>query len=415
MVPPGHLLMLGGSACPEFFHAIERRGLRAVVLTVPEMMEGTEPPACCALFETVDLREPLKLLRRILQLSSRYRLVGVLGATEYGLEVAAMVATQLGLPTSPPRTVQNTRDKQRMRKVLAAAGLDQVRYATCRSAAEAEAFLRQVGGPIIVKPSAGTGSEGVTRVEDARHLAAALALAAGSRSRGPVLCEEYVEGTEVSLEACTVDGRFVPVAMTDKLTVEGFLEIGHQQPSVQPAAVQEQVGRCAERALAALGFDQTVSHTEFRLSPAGPVLIETHTRMPGDSVHLLTRHTTGVDLADLMVGLSLGERAVPEPRPTGRGAAVRFLVGGPGRVETVHAPSLGEIPGVERAHLRVRPGDQVGACRSSVDRLGYAVASGPTVAAAVDAAESYLQRVEITWTAARSEEAIGSWRHQSTS
>ena len=53
MVTPGHLLMLGGSACPEFFHAIERRGLRAVVLTVPEMMEGTEPPSATSSFTRI--------------------------------------------------------------------------------------------------------------------------------------------------------------------------------------------------------------------------------------------------------------------------------------------------------------------------------------------------------------------------
>lgn len=397
MTIKGTVALVGGAQLPEVRRAVARRGLRAVAVNDAETMESIPDEPVIVERVVIDYANPLLVVRRLTGLGKRFRLAAVVPLSEYGMLPGTLAAGQLGLPAQAVRVVRETRDKLRMRRVVERAGLPQPRYAACATEAQAADFLAEVGAPIIVKPAWGTGSEGVARVDRSENLPAAFEMARDARSGGPLLCEELVDGPEVSLEACTVGGRFVPLALTDKLTGTGFMEIGHQQPSSHPAAVQEEVLDYAGRVLAALGIDDAVTHSEFRLTSHGPMLIETHSRMGGGDIHVLTERTTGVDMADLMVGLSLGEHPAPAPRSTGRACAVRFLLGGPGVVEAVEVREPGAGSGIELSHVRVKPGDHVGSCRSSLDRLGRVVAVGETAAAASRAAEGQLERVRISW------------------
>jgi biotin carboxylase len=396
MAQPRRVLIVGGSQASGLFEAVERREARAVVLGIPEILERQAMPPCVEEVAALDLTQPLvSIVRTIRGLAEAHACAGIVPITEYALVPAAFVAQQLRLPGVPVKAVQNTRDKARMRAVLARAGLAQVRYAACRDLTEGQAFLESVGGPIIVKPILGTASDGVSRVDGPDQLAAAFALAGQARSFGGVLCEELVPGPEVSVEGYSVDGVFTLVAVTDKVTDERFLEVGHSQPSAHPASDQQAIAAFVAAALRALGVGEGVSHTEVKLTPAGPVLIETHTRMGGGNIHLLTRRTTGIDLADLTVGFALGEKPQRQPRPTGRGAAVRFLTSRPGRIASVAVPPL--VDGIEDATVYVAPGAAVGQRSSSLDRLGHVVAVADSAASACRAAEAFRDRIVVRY------------------
>lgn len=392
----GTVALVGGAPLAELRRAVARRGLRAVAIGVPEAMPEIPDEPVILAKEVVDYSQTLAVTHRLVELGRQHDFLGIVPVSEYGLLSTAMAALRLGLPTLSLTVVGATRDKVRMRRVLDGAGVPQPRWASCRTLEDAQAFQQQLGAAMVVKSAWGSGSDSVSRVDEPADLAAALERVQGSRSPGPMLCEEYVEGPEVSLEACTVDGRFVPIAVTDKLVGRNFIEVGHQQPSsLAPSAVRE-VHDYAERALAALGVDRSVSHSEFRLTEHGPMLIETHTRMGGGSLHLLTEQTTGVDMAELMVALALGERPKIEPETTGRGCAIRFLIDGPGQVAKVTVPEV-VSPELLATELRLEVGQRVGECRSSFERLGSALAVGPTVAAAARTAEQFLDRIEIEW------------------
>lgn len=396
MAQSRRVLIVGGSQASGLFEAVERREARAVVLGIPEILERQAMPPCVDQVVALDLTQPLvSIVRTIRGLAEAHACAGIVPITEYALVPAAFVAQQLRLPGVPVKAVQNTRDKARMRTVLARAGLAQVRYAACRDVTEGREFLESVGGPIIVKPILGTASDGVSRVDSPDQLAAAFALAGQARSFGGVLCEELVPGPEVSVEGFSVDGVFTLVAVTDKVTDERFLEVGHSQPSAHSASDQQAIAAFVAAALHALGVGEGVSHTEVKLTPAGPVLIETHTRMGGGNIHLLTRRTTGIDLADLTVGFALGEKPQLQPLPTGRGAAVRFLTSRPGRIESVVVPPL--VDGIEDATVYVAPGAAVGQRSSSLDRLGHVVAVADSAASACRAAEAFRDRIVVRY------------------
>lgn len=394
-------LLIGSAGVPEFQQAFARRGWRAAMLAYYDAALGGSLPRAgdtgvIEQVEAVDWAQPIDVVRRIVDLYAGGYVDRVVAVDEFGLLSAALATAQIGIPGASLRAVHNTRDKFHMRNVLEAAGLGQLRYAVCRDLPEAQAFLDRVGGPIILKPVTGTGSEGVSRVATSEELAAAVNVATSAAGFAGILCEEYIEGPEVSLEGYCAGGRFVAVALTDKLTDERFLETGHQQPTSHPKSVFDAAVDIAGRVLAALGVDNCVTHTEFRISARGPVLIETHTRMGGDYIHVLTRLTTGVDLADLMVAFALGETVVARPVPQGQAAAIRFLTGRPGRVRGVKVPAAGNGSGIH-AVLGPQIGKVYTGLSASRERSAHVIATGATPEAAGKAAESGLALVHIDY------------------
>lgn len=394
------LLFIGGAAVPEFERAAAKRGWHAAMFTYYDPAAGAGPRVgqlgVIDHLQGVDWAQPLDIVRRIVELYGRGEIDRVVPDDEFGLLPAAIATSQLGIPGPALKAVRNTRDKVHMRRTLEEAGLGQLRYAVCAGLEEAQAFLEEVGGPIILKPVSGTGSEGVSRVATAAELADAFHTAAAAAGFMGLLCEEYVEGPEVSLEGYSVDGEFVAITMTDKLIDEHFLEIGHQQPSHHPKEVFDAAADLAARALRALGIDNGVTHTEFRITANGPVLIETHTRMAGGHLHVVTRLSTGVDLADAVVAFSLGEKVEARPQPQGHAAAIRYILGRPGKVRGAFIPPPEEGDGV-RVVLGPAPGRVVSGRSSSRERLGHVIATGPTPELAGKAAEEFIAKIRVEY------------------
>jgi biotin carboxylase len=401
---PQWVALVGGAGLPEVRRAVARRGLRAVALADAATLEEMPDDPVIVAREEVDFARPSSLVGRLQDLHRAGRLAAIVPFTEFGLLPAAIAAERLGLPTTPATAVRRTRDKVVMRRALAEAGFHRPRFLLCREAAQVETFRRAVGGTVVVKPSASTGSLAVCRVDSAAGAAAAFATAREARGGGSVLCEEYLEGPEVSVEAVVAGGRFLPVAVTAKRLGDGFMEVGHVQPAMLPGEREVELLALVRDVLAALGVEEAVTHTEVRLTPAGPALVETHTRMGGDRIHRLTELTTGVDLADVTVALALGEEPEVRPRSTGRAAAIHYLVGGPGpaRLAAIEAPPEDLLAAVEDYRLEAGAGQTVGPCRSSSDRLGWALAVGVDAGAAEAAARRWVDSVRLTWDAATS-------------
>ncbi|MFQ5746632.1 MAG: D-alanine--D-alanine ligase [Gemmatimonadota bacterium] len=96
-------------------------------------------------------------------------------------------------------------DKRVSKELMATAGIPTPAW-TPRGASE-DAILRDLGLPLVVKPSNGGSTVGLTVVREAGELGAALALAA--RYDEDVLAEAFVPGRELTVTV--LEGRALPV------------------------------------------------------------------------------------------------------------------------------------------------------------------------------------------------------------
>jgi biotin carboxylase len=310
----------------------------------------------------------------------------------------AVIGEALGITTHSPRTVELVHDKQAMRARLRETGIDTTASAVVADVDALTAFVREHGFPCVVKPVAGSGSEGVAVVRQESELASAFERA-GARFEGlpdaGVLVEQFHEGPQFSVEAFSELAEHQVVAITRKFSdPTTFVELGHVAPADLTPAQQEDVHEYVQRVLDALGVEFGATHTEIVLTPAGPRVIETHVRMGGDEIPALAFDATGVDLAEYVVRQTVGEKVLPdiravlaEERPA-RCSAIWF-VAPPVAGVLADVSGLDEacnVKGVTDVQLLVRPGGTIGALESSDSRVAYVRAVGETADLAVDAA-----------------------------
>lgn len=322
----------------------------------------------------------------------------VLTYDERYVELTSRLVEHYGAIGPSPSAVRAVKDKSRLRAILADAGLGPVGYGVAATEQAAHETVAELGLPVVFKPLALGGSAGVRLVTRADQVPAAFADAVGARigalaSRyGGVLIEEYLDGPEISVDCVTYQGVTTVLVVAEKETGlhPYFEEIGHVVPAT-PGLVPDEALRLVVDAHSAAGLDDLVSHTEVRLTPAGPRIIELNARLGGDLIPYLGLLAHGVDLAGAAADVALGIAPDTDRKDLGA-AAVRFCYPDRDlRVDSVRlSRPMAEYAGLEifepvaggGAELRLPP-------RGYLSRLAALVVVGATPRESLDRAAEY--------------------------
>ncbi|WP_405096871.1 ATP-grasp domain-containing protein [Micromonospora sp. NBC_01412] len=298
--------------------------------------------------------------------SAENRIDGVICWDETRILGASRVAEALGLPGGDPEVVARCRDKHRTRLALAARNVPQPRSLPVADVDAALAAGRSTGYPAVLKPRALGGSIGVTVVRSPAEVAAGFAIADTGHAALPevpaddwgILWEEYADGPEISVDAAVFRGEVWPICVGHKQL--GFAphceEVGHLVDGADPLLTDPELLAVLRETHAALGFTDGMTHTELRLTAAGPRVIEVNARVGGDLIPYLGLLVGGTDpgLAAAAIACGRQPRTVP---PAARVAAIRFFY--PERDDTVVGSVRvdgGLPPAVDRFVVLAEPG-----------------------------------------------------------
>ena len=250
--------------------------------------------------------------RRILEECRRIGIDGICTiASDVAAPTVAFVAESMGLPGNSYESALRANNKFRMRNAFRQAGVPCPQYRMIHTVEESDGMENF---PFIVKPSDRSGSKGVSLVHNREELRKAVAEAVSASFQGEVMVEEYVEGREISVEFISCRGKHYPLQITDKVTTGAphFVELEHHQPAQLTAGECKDIYAVTVRALDALGITDGASHTEFKLTAKGPVIIETGGRMGGDFIGSdLVQLSTGYDFLKGVIEMALGEFEEP--------------------------------------------------------------------------------------------------------
>jgi argininosuccinate lyase len=300
------------------------------------LTQGAHPAAALAeCVEVCDTNDIDVLLERAVQLHWQYPFGGVLTTCDHHLWHAARVAEQLGLPSSSPAAVRVANTNSMMREAMQRAGLPGSEFALTHSIEQAQAFARNVGYPLIVKPNDLGGGILLRKVFNEKELAQAFYAIAGCtiNLRGrlrvrPVLLETVVAGAEYSVESVTVAGKTAVIGVTEKSLCGGpyFVESGHMFPAKLDAEAVAEATSCARGALKSVGYDHGIAHTKIKVTEQGPHVVEINTRAGENWISELIRRVNGIDLIEITVKLALGETVDLKAVSGVKSAAVQFVL-----------------------------------------------------------------------------------------
>ena len=205
---------------------------------------------------------------------------------EAHIMAAARVRAACGIPGTSERTAFLCRDKPAMKHVLREAGVRCAASTGARSGDDVRAFAADTGFPLVLKPAAGAGASGATRVNGPDELEEAIARS-GVEHGEPIAVEEFVEGHEGFFDTITIDGEVamefathyypnVLEAMRTRWISPQFIatnridEHGYDDVKAMGRAV-----------IAALGIGTSATHMEWFAGPKGLYFSEIGCRPPG--------------------------------------------------------------------------------------------------------------------------------------
>jgi biotin carboxylase len=362
------LLVLGaGPAQLGLLAAARERGLFVIALDRDPAAPGFRYADRRAIISTED--EP-----RIAQLAEAERIDGVISpGIDWPVAIAARVAGRQGLSHPISGAVASlATSKLKQRERLGEAGVPQPRWQIVTEPNETAEV------PSVVKAPDRQGQKGLSLVKEAAELRSALENAIAESRSGVAIVEELVEGPEVTVNAFSVGGRFVPLTVTDRLTADppAFgVALAHAWPS---QAAGEEAARVAEAAAQALGITDGPTYTQLRIGPDGPQVIELAARLGGGHDAELVKAALGVDLNALALSAALGEELeAPRPEPKVGGACVRFLVPPEGELSSADGIDQARAQdGILDARVYREPGHVFGPFRHGADRAGAIRAVG---------------------------------------
>jgi len=315
---------------------------------------------------------------------------GIIAFDDSLLVRAALIADELGLPFYSPATAERLTDKIAQREAFRAAGLPTPRSTLVPAGAGADryrAVAEEVTFPVVVKPVSGSGSRDVFAVDDMDSLVALFGESTPHLSRQDMVVEERIPdgwpadehpyGDFVTVETFMSHGRASHFGVTGCMAqAEGFRLTGNFQPSNISTDDWSSATHAAEQALAALGADIGVFHTEVKFAASGRRVVEVNGRVGGGGVTRIATLATGRDLLNAAGRIALGEDV---DMSGAEFSCVAFFhryqppLGARTLLRIDGLDAVRQFPGIHEVHLNRRPGDSLGASGQGTRGFIYSV------------------------------------------
>ncbi|HEX8844596.1 MAG TPA: ATP-grasp domain-containing protein [Pyrinomonadaceae bacterium] len=282
MISPGYPLEI-----PYFTRALAMAG--AHVLGVSDMPENDLPPEArqnlAGYLQVPFLMDEETVIEAVRRWTSPIRVDKVECLWEPGMLLAARIREALGVPGMTVAETLPFRDKDRMKQVLAAAGVRTPRHELATTVQDCRDAAHRIGFPLILKPIAGAGSTDTYRVDDHAQLEETLPRLA---HLSEVDVEEFIEGEEFTFDTVCVGGQITYYSLSmyrpHPLIARTVEWVSPQIVMLRDVAADEYAGgrEMGQAVLRALRFDTGFTHMEWFRKPSGEVVFgEVACRPPG--------------------------------------------------------------------------------------------------------------------------------------
>ncbi len=304
----------------------------------------------------------------------------VLPLNEVGVQAAAEARRRLGGPGLTPEAALRCVDKGLMRDAWEEAGLRQPRYHVVLPTT-VERAARELGYPVVLKPTRGSASRGVSVVRSDQELPAAIRSARQADAGDRLIVEEWIGGTEITVEGLVQDGKVHVLTTSDKLPQEQHRSVA--KALNYPASMPDEVLSAAETvvtdAAVALGIEDGAFHCECMVSGSDVFLVEMAARPGGgDIFSRIVEASSGVCMPTALAAILAGDTVDVTPLFR-RGACYRFLSPPAGVYRSVTGLDVARhLPGVLAVHFELDPGTPFTTADDDLARPGAVVTEGAT-------------------------------------
>lgn len=257
--------------------------------------------------------------------------------------------------------------------------------------------------PLVVKPVDNMGARGCSLVSDLGGLRSAVEGAVRYSRTGRVIVEQYIEGSEFSIEGLVFGGQLYVTALADRhiFFPPYFIEMGHTIPSDCSSATAGEVIAVFERGVHALGLTDGAAKGDILVRNGHAFVGEIAARLSGGYMSGWTvPYSSGIDITSAAITLALG--GLPQLSMSGKKhfmvplkqscplvSAERAWISIPGTVAAVSGLDAARaIPFVKDVFPRAGIGDAVRFPQNNVEKCGNVLSAAPSRSEALSASET---------------------------
>ena len=249
----------------------------------------------------------------ILALSQKLKIDGIVAyASDPAAPTQAYVAEQMGLVGNPYESVLILARKDLFRAFLAQHDFLVPKSSSFYELEHAQAWLKQIGLPAIVKPVDSSGSKGVTKITQIEQLKEAFEYALKFSREKLIAVEEFFvrDGYQVAGDGFVVDGKLAFRCWANEhfdTLCNPLVPIGESFPAIMSSYTQEQAHSETQRLLELLGIKHGALNFDFHYNKDGDFsFLELGPRNGGNLIPEVIKYATDVNLIKYTVDSALG-------------------------------------------------------------------------------------------------------------
>lgn len=322
----------------------------------------------------------------------------VLALNDAGVMPAVYANKKRGLKCYDPEQVKYFTDKGYMRQRWKEFGVAQPEFEICTNADEIEKAIHRIGYPCIVKPCMMWGSRGVSKVNHSGDIPFATQFAIENARGARYIVEEFMSGTEVSIEGLFSNGEAFILAKADKELQQHdnyrvTIQINYE--AALPAETLNEIDALVAKAGAAMGFESGALHAECMVTPQGVKMIEMAGRPGGGHIFgAIVESVSGVCMPQALTQILLGEKVDPRPK-FHRGACYKFFNAPVGVFQSIEQlDTASAMPGIIDVGFTMSKGTVVRTMDHGANRPGYIVSEGSHREEAISRAQAAFESLK---------------------
>lgn len=295
--------------------------------------------------------------------------------TDIAVTTVAYVAEKLGIKGVGLDIAGRFTNKYKMREFTSKAGFPSPRFKLCHSIEEAKEFLQEVPHSII-KPIDSQSSRGIHIVKSEADIEENFAdCIQYSNAEKAIVIEEYIEGTEFTVDGLKTQDDYVVTAISEK-------EHYAYNPSVANRLLfmqkndrydYDKLKKVNAEMVKAMGLPFGITHAEYKYRDGEFYLIEIAARGGGTKISSdIVPLVSGINSNEIYLNILMGENAEIVRRPHHDCAVLGFFDFRPGRVvDILGLEEAMNQEGVQDIGLEVKVGDWLGQAQDDRSRCGY--------------------------------------------
>lgn len=300
-------------------------------------------------------------------------------------KLIAELADELHIPSQGVDMAELYTNKVRMREFLRDHNLPCPAFQICYSLEEALMFYHNLNKKMIIKPIDSNSSHGVFTIHNEDELKEHFDEAQSfSREDRAVICEQYIEGTEFTIDGIKTPHGHTCLAISEKKhyayneNVAYELFFSHDNPNFD----YDLLRRTNDQYVNLSGLPFGLTHAEYKFQDGQFYLIEIGARGGGNLISAeIVPCMSGYDNYEALIKMALGEKDIKEPtiapKLKNRCAVLEFF-DAPGKGGVVKAIEGEELlknhPNVLSYKFNFKVGDTIKQAICDTARIGFYIA-----------------------------------------